>query len=130
MSPDGAEQAVTSSAMIVAAVYAFRKLIEPAVPAATTTSGKAASLVGLGPPPPFSRFVVGWGVTYTVLAAITAGSPDVGGPLAILVAVGTILGNGTALSSDVNARLSAKTTSSSSSGPLQLAPLSATEAGI
>lgn len=110
MTTAGAEQAVSASALVVGGVYLYRKFTEGAVPpvasAASKAGGKPASLLGFGPVPSVGRFVTGWGFTFMVLSLLAEAMPDFGGWLAILVATGDVLANGTAISVDVNHKLS------------------------
>lgn len=106
MTNEGAERAIATSALIVAGIYIFRKLVEPANVATTVKSGnKGAQLVGLGPVPPIGTFITGWGVTFIVISIMASMAPGLGGAFAILVAATDVLGNGAALASDINLKL-------------------------
>lgn len=100
MTKEQAQTAITASALVVGGIYAYRKLIEPAVGAAPS-KGAVKDAVGLGPVPPIGRFVTGWGVTFLVLSLVASVSPGLGGSMALLVATGDILGNGAALAGDI-----------------------------
>ena len=90
MSKSSAQSAVSVSAMVVAAIFAYRKLTE-------TTSSTPAPSVG--------HFVLGFGFTYIVLSILAEGAPELGGMFAILVATGDLLANGKPLIADFNAGL-------------------------
>lgn len=106
MTREQAETAVAGSALIVAGIYAYRKLVEPSVtPTNKTKGGRVAQALGYGPPPPIGRFITGWGFTFLIVALMAQASPNFGGSFAILVAVGDVIGNGVALADDVKAGL-------------------------
>lgn len=105
MNREQAQTAVAASALIVGGVYAYRRLVETAIPPTTAAKHPAAQLVGVGPTPPIGRFITGWGVTYLVLALLAQAAPSFGGSFAVLIAAGDLLGNGTALAADVTSRL-------------------------
>lgn len=97
MNSEQAENAVIVSSLIVAGIYMFRKLTEPAIP--PTSKHSAATLPSVG------RFVTGWGFAFLVISAIAEASPGLGGAFAILAATGDILVNGAALTTDINSKL-------------------------
>jgi hypothetical protein len=109
MNTQQAQSAVSLSAFVVAVIFAYRKLVEPAA------STKKAPSTG--------HFVIGFGFTYITLSIFAEAAPAFGGMMAILVAAGDLLVNGTQLVADVNdglTRTKAATTtkgSSSSSTP-------------
>lgn len=107
MTKDQAETAVAGSALIVGGIYAYRKLVEGADVAATPKpkGGKATDLIGYGTPPPVGQFITGWGFVFLLLALVAQASPNLGGSFAILVATGDVLGNGIALTGDLQSRL-------------------------
>lgn len=129
MTEGRAQDLVNGSALVVSAIYFYRKLIEPAVggsagasagskttpPAAgnvqvslrepETVAGAAAQLMGQGQVASTGRFVVGWGVTFLVLSLLAPLSPKLAGSFAGLVALGSILGNGTQVSNDIVTQL-------------------------
>lgn len=100
MTKEQAETAITASALVVGGIYSYRKLIEPAT-GTRPSKGAVKDVVGLGQVPPIGRFVTGWGVTFLVLSVLARVSPGLGGSLAVLVATGDLLTNGTALAADV-----------------------------
>jgi hypothetical protein len=89
MSITDAQTAVSISAMVVAGAYVYRKLSEP-------TSST-----------PTAHFVIGFAFTFVTLAVLAEAAPAVGGPLAVLVAAGDVLTNGTALFKDLTGALAA-----------------------
>jgi hypothetical protein len=138
---------VNGAALIVAAIYFYRRLIEPAAgqkvtssvpretpesveaeprtvfsryrgPAGTgtveggedptTLPGAAAQLLGEGKPAPMERFVVGWGFVFLSLSLAVPVSPQLAGSFAALVALGSILTNGTQVAADIKKQLRAK----------------------
>lgn len=103
MTQQGAERAVTISALIVAGVYIYRRLTEGAGPVAKT--GKLAQLTGQGSPPPAGTFITAWGFAFLVISIVASAAPGLGGSFAILVAVGDLLGNGQQVAKDVNSKL-------------------------
>lgn len=156
MTEGQAQSIVNSAALVVAAIYFYRRLIEPAAGASpapkaagssnqiespegpetsravfdkyrgpagsfdsfesftangepATVSGAAAQLLGEGKPPSTERFVVGWGFTFLTLSLMTQASPQLGGSFAALVALGSVLTNGSQVSKDVNTQLRSKT---------------------
>jgi hypothetical protein len=99
MSKQQAQSAVTLSAFVVAAVFAYRKLTEPA------TGGKRV--------PATSHFVVGFGFTFIMLSLVAQAAPQLGGMGAVLVATGDLLSNGQALVKDLQDALDAQAASAS-----------------
>jgi hypothetical protein len=89
MNESQAQTAVSVSAVLVAGMYAYRKL----------TESKSSSSTG--------HFVIGYAFTFLTLAVIAQAAPAVGGTLAVLVATGDLLTNGTALFKDLNGALAA-----------------------
>lgn len=98
-----AQTAVSTSAFVVAAVFAYRKLVEPA-------SSKPAA--------PTSHFILGFGFAFIALSLIAQGAPELGAMMAILVATGDALANGKPLLDDVTGALkrTSATTSSTQKG--------------
>jgi hypothetical protein len=109
MTRESAQSAVTGSALVVGGIYLYRRLVEE--PKAPTRKGSSTlqqlpgELLGQGPAPPVSRFVVGWGFVFVVLSLTVEASPELGGYGAILVALGALLGNGVAVSKDLGRQL-------------------------
>ena len=107
MSTDQAQSAVSLSAFVVAAIFAYRKLIE---------QGGASS----NPVPSTGHFVIGFGFTFVILSLFAQGAPTFGGMMAILVATGDLLVNGQPLANDLTAAL--KATQSATVGPSAVRP--------
>lgn len=104
MTREGAETAITGSALVVIGIYTFRRISEPDT--ATLRKGAVASqLAGVGKPIPLGQFAVGWGFTFLVVSLLAQASPKLGGTFAILVATGAVLGNGQSVLGDVSAKL-------------------------
>lgn len=127
MTEGKAQDLVNGAALVVAAIYFYRKLIEPAVggaagasagagaspPAAgapKTVAGAAAQLMGQGETASTGRFVIGWGFTFLTLSLMTPALPELAGAFAGLVALGSILGNGTQLAADLETQLNREPT--------------------
>jgi hypothetical protein len=110
-----ARDAINGSAIVVAGIYFYRKLVEPDPNAAlvgrtphrqpNTIPAAAVQLIGVGPLASTGRFVVGFGFTYMVLSLMEGASPDLAGSFALLVALGAVLGNGVAVTKDVKDQL-------------------------
>lgn len=132
-----AQDYVNGAALIVAAIYFYRKLIEPATgigaspsagapgeePAAgsflsyfkgparnkpaqpATVGGAAAQFLGAGQVPTTERFVVGWGFVFLTLSLAIPVAPELAGSFAALIALGSILGNGSQVAADLQTQL-------------------------
>lgn len=90
-----AENLIKVSAMIVAAVYAYRRFTE-----GTAEETKASKTI-----PPLGRFLVGWGVVFLGLSSLAEVWPEAAGNMAILITLGSLLTNGVEISKDLNAAL-------------------------
>lgn len=105
MTQDQAESAVTTSALLVGGVYAYRKLTEHVTETPTkkreSASGVATGVIGTGELLPVGQWLTGAGVTFILLAILASASPDVGGWASILVTTGCLLGNGQAVFKDL-----------------------------
>lgn len=101
-----AERWTIISALTVAAIYAYRRLVEPASP------GSLKNVVGSGNPVPLGQFATAWGVTFFVISLLATASPGLGGSFAILVMTGDLLANTGPVTKDINGHLTglAKTT--------------------
>jgi hypothetical protein len=99
-----AERWVVISALVVIAVYTYRRITEPAQP------GGIANIVGLGTPVPLGQFATAWGFVYFMIALVTEAAPGLGGSFAILVATGDVLANAPAILPDITKQEQAKTT--------------------
>lgn len=102
MSKQGAERAVVISALVVFGMYFYRVITE----GQSKQQGGVAQLLGIGAPANIGRFVTGWGFAYLVLAILAEASPPFGGSLAILVAAGDFLTNGSDLFQQLTGQLS------------------------
>jgi hypothetical protein len=89
MNQQQAQTAVSVSAVLVAGMYAYRKL----------TESKPSSSTG--------HFVIGYGFTFLTLSVLAQAAPALGGMFAVLVATGDVLVNGQALFKDLNGALAA-----------------------
>lgn len=99
MDRDTAERWVIISALTVAAVYAYRRLVEPA------SSGSIKNVAGAGNPVPLGQFATAWGVTFFIISLVATASPPLGGSFAILVMTGDLLANTGAVTKDINGHL-------------------------
>jgi hypothetical protein len=106
----GAEKAVLGSAIVVAGVWGYRKMVEPITspePGASTIK----TLAGLSSvPASAAEFAVGFGFTYLILSLLVDASPDLAGSFAILIATGSLLTNGQSLFTDISKQTNAKST--------------------
>jgi hypothetical protein len=102
-----AERWVTTSALVVAAVYAYRRLTESAQP------GTAKNVIGVGTPVPLGQFATAWGFTFLVVAVMAQASPELGGGFAVLIGTADLLTNSASVFGDVN-----KQTGTTTSAPL------------
>jgi hypothetical protein len=90
MNPASAHSAVVLSAFIVAGIYGFRWLTGGGPHEALSLK----SLVGYEKPLTSPEgFIVAWGVTYFVLAAVSAFLPTLAGTLALLILFGDVMTN-------------------------------------
>jgi hypothetical protein len=95
MSKETAEHWVVISALVVAAVYAYRRIVEP------VSQGNVGNVIGLGNPVPLAQWATAWGFVYFLLAVVTEAAPGLGGSFAILIATGDVLANAPAILPDV-----------------------------
>lgn len=96
MDASTAERWVTISALVVAGVYAYRRLTETASSPATFKK-----LVGIGSLPQLGAFATAWGFTFLTVAIMAEAAPGLGGGFAILIATGDLLTNSSSVLSDV-----------------------------
>jgi hypothetical protein len=96
MSQATAERWVTISAVTVAGIYAYRRLIEPSTPPATVKK-----LMGVGELPPLGSWATAWGFTFLVVSVMAEASPGLGGSFAILIMTADVLTNSSNLFTDV-----------------------------
>lgn len=108
MTSQSAERWVTTSALVVAGVYAYRRMIEPAQP------GTLSNVAGVGNPVPLGQFATAWGFTFLIVAVMTQASPELGGGFAILIATADLLTNSASLFGDVGKQTGQKQTAGKS----------------
>jgi hypothetical protein len=104
-----AERWVTISALLVIAVYGYRRITETAQP------GTLRNVLGQSPPVPLGQFVTAWGVTFLGIAIMAEASPPLGGSFAILIAVADFLNNAQPLFSDLGKQQKQPTAAAGSS---------------
>lgn len=127
MSNDQAERWVVISALVVAGVWAYRRLTEQP---ATAFSVKSA--VGQGAPLAAGAFITSWGVVFLGVSVMAAASPPLGGAFAILIMTTDLLANTPALVGDVGKQSTAKTTpvqTAHQAGPGPQTPLAGQPSG-
>jgi hypothetical protein len=101
------ETAVTTSALIVTGLYAYRKATEgeTKAPASQKTAkgvkGYVEAPLGLGELAPLGEWATGMGFTFILLSILTSVNSTFGGSFAILVATGAVLTNGQAVLKDL-----------------------------
>jgi hypothetical protein len=105
------ERWVTISALTVAGIYGYRRVVSPTGPPS------ASSVVGTAPTvPPLGTFVTAWAVTFLITSVMASANPEFGGAFAILIATGYFLANAPELAANVQkAETPTSSTSSSSS---------------
>jgi hypothetical protein len=103
---------VNGAALVVAGIYFYRKLLEPTLSGAasqpSSIGGAAGQIIGVGPLASTGRFVVGFGFTFLVISLLEGASPQLAGNLALLVALGAVLGNGLKVTEDLKGQLNEK----------------------
>ena len=113
MNQGTAERWVTISALIVIAVYGYRRVTEAA------QKGGVKNIIGLGNPVPVGEFITAWGFTFLVVSIMASASPSFGGAFAILIMAGDLLVNTSSVVGDIQTQEgSSSTASSSGSNPL------------
>lgn len=115
MNAQQAKDAINGAAIVIAAIYFYRKLLEPTTPTVasrqkqpTTIPAAAAQIVGVGPLASTGRFFVGFGFTFLSLSLLEGASPTLAGNFALLIALGSILGNGIQVTEDISTQLDEK----------------------
>ena len=97
MTDSQAEKWVVSSALVVAGIYAYRRLTEtPGQPPVT-----AKQIAGVGELPPLGPWTTAWGFTFLVVALMATAAPEVGAAFAVLIAVGDLMTNAQSIMADV-----------------------------
>lgn len=118
MTKTQSNEAIIISALLVAGIYGYRRATEgaKAKSEAPKPKAKGASPKQLAQPftgeeiAPLGRFITGWGFAYLVISVMGAASPGLGGWFAILLGTGSVLGNGLAITKDLNTALGGKKT--------------------
>ena len=101
-----AQKWILASAIVVAGMYLVRRLVEGAGVigvGSNTNNSRTLALLGSGPPPPLETWLVAYGVSYTGLAIIALGAPELAAAFAILVMVVNVINNGATVSRDLTA---------------------------
>lgn len=124
MTPQGAEKAITTSALIVAGIYAYRRVTEGS---GSPSGSKAAQLLGQGSPPSVGVFITAWGTAFLIMSIMATVSPGLGGSFAIVTAVADVLSNGQQLATDINGKLGTTTTTSKTAASKTAASSSAAQ---
>lgn len=130
MSKQGAERAVTISALVVFGVYFYRHLTEGTSFASTpsncpvpkSNSGsvtKVEQFLGFGTAANLGQFITAWGFTFFVISMMAQAAPGLGGAFAILVMTADLLGNGCQLFHDVNTKVTAQSAGSAATSGAQ-----------
>lgn len=102
MTSQGAEKAITTSALIIAGVYIYRRFTEGS---SSTKGSKTAQLLGQGSPPSIGVFVTAWGAAFLLMSITAQASPGLGGSFAILAATADVLSNGQQIFNDINTKI-------------------------
>lgn len=95
-----ANEWIIVTAIVTALAYTFRRLVSP-TQAATGGGHTAARLVGAGPPPPLEQWAVAYTGAFFGLALLAVAAPEVAATLALMMAVGELIANGTAIASEL-----------------------------
>lgn len=111
------ETAVTTSALVVTGLYAYRKATETITraPKAQTGPFKAGfgsyveAPLGVHELAPLGAWATGMGLTFITLSILTSVNASFGGSFAILIATGAVLGNGKAVLADLKPHLATAT---------------------
>lgn len=99
MNRDSAERAVITTALVVAIIYAYRRLEEPSESGVTVPR-----LLGVGKPVSFAAWATAWGTVFFMLSIVSDLAPSLAGSFSILVGVSDVLTNGKQLFSDLGAQ--------------------------
>lgn len=115
------ETAVTTSALVVTGLYAYRKATEGETKAPATkkvskgVTSYAEAPLGLGELAPLGEWATGMGFTFILLSILTSVNATFGGSFAILVATGAVLTNGQAVLKDLSHGLNSTSVTASAS---------------
>jgi hypothetical protein len=121
------ETAVTTSALVVTGLYAYRKATETITraPKAQTGPFKAGfgsyveAPLGVHELAPLGAWATGMGLTFIALSILTSINASFGGSFAILIATGAVLGNGKAVLADLKPHLAGGATFAGESSELE-----------
>jgi hypothetical protein len=128
----GSEATIVVCAVIVGGVWAFRTLYETGKAtgealATETSASKVKTLAGLtAHPAKPAEFIVGFGFVFFSLSVIALPAPELAKMFAVLIAVGTTLGNGATLFKDISTATSTVTTAESGPTTQLVTPKAAT----
>lgn len=102
---------VLTSSLVVLVIWGYRKLIEPAGAAGTTSADAGLrKVIGLEPTPAnAAQFTIAFGFTYFTLSIAAMGAPELASAMAILIATGDVLANGASVFTDVSKQVSGAT---------------------
>jgi hypothetical protein len=127
-----ADPAILASAIVVGGVWLYRKLIEPV--ASVPATGSLKGLVGLeAAPAQTAQFIPAFAFVYIVLAVVGMGAPSIARSAAITIALGDILSNGVAVSSDITGQTggaAATAAKSATTATVKPAPASSSKAAF
>jgi hypothetical protein len=119
---EGADTAVVTSALVMAGMYAYRRMTEPIGERSkrkpNSASNVAEGVIGRGDLLPTGTWVVGFGVSFIVISILASVSPTAGGYSAILVATTSFFANGEALMEDL--KTSSKSSLSKQQGKVEV----------
>lgn len=102
LTSDRAQQWVLVAALITTASYGFRRLVETDLKRTPAHGSSTQRLLGSGsPPPPLSTWAFSYGAAFSILALIAFASPEIGGSLAILSVLATVMFNSQAVIADL-----------------------------
>jgi hypothetical protein len=105
-----AEGTVLVASLVVAAVWAYRKLIEGSSVASKTNEPALRKVIGLeAKPANTAQFAVAFGFTFFTLSIGAMAAPELASAMAILIATGDVLANGASVFTDISAQVSEKT---------------------
>lgn len=92
---------IVVSAITTAGMYLLRRLVEGTGIGATGSKGAVSAILGSGSPPPTETWIVAYGFTYTTLAVVALGAPELAAAFAILILTVNAINNGITVTSDI-----------------------------
>lgn len=102
MTKQQSDTAILTAALLTAGVWGYRKLFEPHIGEGKTPTSELKALSGAeATPATAGQFAVGWGFVFLTLSLVNESSPDLAGSGAMLISVGYLLANGTAVFNDI-----------------------------